>query len=185
MERIKLLPAFVATLVLSLLFASPSMAKDQQTKTTFVRLGPGVPGVLYEPVTPGEKSQIGIFVMQSGGDYLTHSSCTDMSKRGYRVLCANNTTSKAGTSDDGSMDRMLLDAKLGVAYLRKYPGIRKVVLFGHSGGGALIGAASTRCYPAVRYSDKRYRTGRYRRRFGERHRTESQSSISCSTHGDH
>lgn len=138
MVRNKALLLLAVTVALSLLFAPSSMAQELQTKATFVRLGPGVPGVLYEPVTPVDKSQIGIFVMHSGGDYLTHSSCTELSKRGYRVLCANNTTSKAGTSDDGSMDRTLLDARLGVAYLRKYPGIKKVVLFGHSGGGALM-----------------------------------------------
>ncbi len=129
---------FVAVIAMGLLSGSLLQAQDQAIKNTFVRLGSGVPGVLYEPVTPGDKSQIGIFVMHSGGDYLTHSACTEMSKRGYRVLCANNTTSKAGTSDDGSMDRMLLDAKLGVAYLRTYPGIKKVVLLGHSGGGVLM-----------------------------------------------
>jgi hypothetical protein len=131
---------FVALVVLSACFVSPSLAQSDATKTTFVRLGSGVPGVLYEPVTPGAKSQIGIFVMHSGGDYLTHSACTELSKRGYRVLCANTSTSKSGTDDDGSMDRILSDAGLGVAYLRKYPGIRKVVLLGHSGGGALMAA---------------------------------------------
>ena len=103
-----------------------------------MRLGSGVPGVLYEPVTPVERSQIGIFVMHAGGDYLQFSACTELSKRGYRVLCANNSTSKTGFTTDRSTDRILLDAKLGVAYLRKYPGIRKVVLLGHSGGGVLM-----------------------------------------------
>ena len=103
-----------------------------------MRLGPGVPGVLYEPVTPVEKSQIGVFVMHSGADYLSFPACTELSKRGYRVLCANTSTSKSGTADDGNMDQILLDAKFGVAYLRKYPGVRKVVLLGHSGGGALM-----------------------------------------------
>ena len=84
-----------------------------------MRLGQGVPGVLYEPVTPVEKSQIGIFVMHSGADYLQFSACTELSKRGYRVLCANNSTSKTGIADDGSIDQILLDAKLGVAYLRQ------------------------------------------------------------------
>jgi hypothetical protein len=137
MRRSKIVP-FTAAVALSFALASPSVAQTQQIKSTFVRLGPGVPGVMYEPAAPGDKAQIAIFVMHSGGDYLAHSACTEMSKRGYRVLCANNTTSKAGTSDDGNMDRMLTDAKFGVAYLRRYPGVRKVVLLGHSGGGALM-----------------------------------------------
>jgi hypothetical protein len=135
-KRLTLLAAVIV--VLSIWFVSPSMAQYQETKTTFVSLGRGVPGVLYEPVTPVEKSQIGIFVMHSGGDYLRHSACTELSKRGYRVLCANNSFSKSGFTDDGNIDKMLLDAKLGVEYLRKYSGIRKVVLLGHSGGGALM-----------------------------------------------
>ena len=100
-------------------------------------LGRGVPGVLYEPVTPGEKSHIGVFVMHAAGDYLRFSACTELSRRGYRVLCANNSGSKSGPSDS-STDRGLLDARLGVTYLRNLPGIQKVVLFGHSGGGVLM-----------------------------------------------
>ncbi len=119
-------------------FALPAMAQTPAFKTTFVRLGSGVPGVLYEPVTPGAKSEIGVFVMHSAADYLQFSACTELSKRGYRVLCANNTTNKSGTETDQFMDRNLLDAKLGVTWLRKYPGVRKVVLFGHSGGGVLM-----------------------------------------------
>jgi pimeloyl-ACP methyl ester carboxylesterase len=138
MKRNRLLLIFAVIVVLSVWFVSPSMAQYLETKTTFVSLGRGVPGVLYEPVTPVEKSQIGILVMHSGGDYLRHSACTELSKRGYRVLCANNSTSKSGFTADGSIDKMVSDAKLGVAYLRTYPGIRKVVLLGHSGGGALM-----------------------------------------------
>jgi hypothetical protein len=119
-------------------FVLPAMAQAPAVKTTFVRLGSGVPGVLYEPMTPGPKAEIGVFVMHSAADYLQFSACTELSRRGYRVLCANNTTNKAGTETDQFMDRNLLDAKLGVAWLRKYPAVRKVVLFGHSGGGVLM-----------------------------------------------
>jgi hypothetical protein len=105
---------------------------DPGVKTTFVHLGDHVPGLLYEPLTPGEKSKIGVFVMHYGGDYLQFPACTELSKRGYRVLCANNS--------NGNMQRILLDAKAGVTYLRKVPGITKVVLLGHSGGGTLMSA---------------------------------------------
>ncbi len=106
----------------------------------FVRLGPGVPGELYRPAAAGPKSQIAIFVEHSGGDYLAHSACTEMSSRGYTVLCANNSTSKSLAADDGDLNRILLDAKLGVSWLRKQPNIRKIVLLGHSGGGTLMSA---------------------------------------------
>jgi hypothetical protein len=137
MKHQKMALLFVTLAVMSILHPFSSAAQDVQIKSTFVRLGPGVPGVLYEPVNPGEKAQIAVYVMHAEGDYLQFSACTELSKRGYRVLCANNTTSKSG-SVDVSMDRILLDAKLGVAWLRKDPDVKKIVLFGHSGGGVLM-----------------------------------------------
>jgi hypothetical protein len=118
--------------------ATPTTAQDQQVKTTYVHLANGVPGVFYEPVVSGEKSRIGVFVMHAAGDYLTFSACTELSMRGYRVLCANNSSDKSQTFDPGILDKILTEARLGVAYLRKSPGIEKVVLFGHSGGATVM-----------------------------------------------
>ena len=129
-----------AILTLGVWIAGPSRAEEQQVKTTFVHLGPGVPGVLYEPIAPGPKSGIAVFAMHSEVDYLQFSACTELSKRGYRVLCANNATHKGGIDSDLSIDSILLDAKLAVTWLRHYPGVRKVVLLGHSGGGTLMAA---------------------------------------------
>ena len=117
---------------------APAQALPPGVKTSFVRLGSGVPGVLYEPATASPKSGIAVYVMHASNDYLQHSSCTELSKRGYQVLCANNTTSKSGRENDQDLERNLLDAKLGVAWLRRQPNVRKVVLFGHSGGGVLM-----------------------------------------------
>ena len=130
----------MAILTLGVWIAWPAGAQDQQIKTTFVRLGPGVPGVLYEPAIPGPKSAIAVFAMHAEADYLQFSACTELSKRGYRVLCANNSTRKSGIDSDLSIDSILLDAKLAVTWLRHYPGVRKVVLLGHSGGGTLMAA---------------------------------------------
>ena len=134
--------AFLATAILTLgvWIAGPAAAEDPRVKTTFVHLGSGVPAVLYEPVTPGPKSEIAVFAMHSEVDYLEFSACTELSKRGYRVLCANNATHKGGIDADLSIDGILLDAKLAVAWLRRYPGVHKVVLLGHSGGGTLMAA---------------------------------------------
>jgi hypothetical protein len=109
-------------------------------KITYVREGGGVPALLYEPVAPGPKAQIALFVMHASGDYLTFSACGELSKRGYRVLCANNSSDKAGLFDDGMLDRVLLEAKNGIAFLRQLPGVEKIVLFGHSGGATIMTA---------------------------------------------
>jgi hypothetical protein len=113
---------------------------DPSIKTTFVHLANGAPGVLYEPVNPGPKAQIAVFVMHSANDFLTHSACTELSKRGYRVLCANDSNDKNQLFNDGILDTVLLQAKAGVNYLRKYPGVKKIVLWGHSGGGTVMAA---------------------------------------------
>src|SRR6516225_5999057 len=140
MKERKAIRNLIAIIFTGLVCVSTAMTQDQQVKTTFVHLAQGAPAVLYEPINPGAKAQVAVFVMHSGGDYLTHSACTELSRRGYRVLCANNSSAKSGFTDDGTLDRTLLDARLGVAWLRQYPGVKKVVLLGHSGGGTLMSA---------------------------------------------
>lgn len=108
--------------------------------TQFVRLASGVPGVLFEPTEKGPRNAIAFFVMHANGDYTAFPACTELSKRGYRVLCANNSTSKDGLFDDGALDQILLEAKAGIAWLRSQPGVSKVILFGHSGGNTIMTA---------------------------------------------
>jgi hypothetical protein len=119
---------------------APTPALDPSIKTTFVHLGNGEPGVLYEPVNPGPKAQIAIFSMHPTNDFLTHPSCTELSKRGYRVLCVNDSNGKSGEFNDGVFDKVLLQAKAAIVYLRKYPGVKKIVLWGHSGGATVMTA---------------------------------------------
>ena len=158
MDQSRALPILVANLAIGLMCVVPSVAQIQSTvskgltqaavtpahdpsvKSTFIPLGNGVPGVLYEPVDPGKKAQIGILVMHAESDYLHFSACTELSKRGYTVLCANTKTPKGIVSLDLNLDNILLDVKLGATYLRNQPNIKKVILFGHSGGGAMMSA---------------------------------------------
>ena len=102
---------------------------DPSITRTYVPLGSGTPGVLYQPVKPGPKSHIAVVVLH-GGDYLTFPTCFELSMRGYRVLCANPVPAGG--------DAALQSVKLAVNYARHYPGVDKVVLFGHSGGGVLM-----------------------------------------------
>ena len=148
MSHARIVPAFVAALGFA---AAPTLHAQQAqrqpgpinvagVKTTFIALGSGVPGVLYEPTAPGPKAQIAVLVMHSGADYLTHSACTELSKRGYRVLCENTSGDKSGSFDTGRLDGSVQEAGQGVKFLRSYPGVSKVVLWGHSGGGTLMTA---------------------------------------------
>jgi hypothetical protein len=94
----------------------------------------GIQGMLFEPVEPGEKSQIAVIVMHSDGDHLAPPAAAELAKRGYRALgCA--------VSDrDNPLDEKLMDVKAASDYLRQIPGVRKVITLGHSGGATLMSA---------------------------------------------
>ena len=140
MNRTNLLNA-TAILLMSCCLVTSSMG--QAYKSTFVSLAVGVPGLLSEPITPGPKAEIGVVVLHMRADNLSTEQwvpCPELAKRGYRALCANTSTSKSGFIADDDEDKMLLNIKLAVVYMRSHPGVKKVVLWGHSGGGALMSA---------------------------------------------
>jgi hypothetical protein len=130
MRRIDL-KRLLSWLGLSLLRLPVNSATRPAIRTTFVHLAMNVPGVLYEPRAPRHEAHTGVLVMH-GADYLSFSACTELSQRGYRVLCAN--------PSGGGLDQDLHDVALGVQYLRAQRGIKHVVLFGHSGGATLMTA---------------------------------------------
>ncbi len=153
MKANKVILMFIAAVVASVMMIASSMAQSPQVKTTFIDLGVWaasvtdragikipVPSVLYEPATPGEKSHIAILVMHPRKDYLTNPVGSELAKRGYRVLCANSDVVKTQFSRDTTMDGFVGDVGFGVAYLRQYPGVRKVILLGYDSGGALMTA---------------------------------------------
>lgn len=110
------------------------MEEYLEIQSTYTQLEERVDAVLYEPVTPVEKSRIGVFVMHSDANYLAFPAGIELARRGYRVLCA-----KVGDAYD-TLDDKILDAKLAFDFLKEYPGVEKVVLFGHSGGATLMSA---------------------------------------------
>ncbi|MGM9521580.1 MAG: alpha/beta hydrolase [Oscillospiraceae bacterium] len=106
-------------------------------RSTFVQLTPGFHfqrGVIYEPVVPCEKSQIGIIIIHSDNDYTTWDICGELAKRGYRAFGGQV------SYENSTLDDKMLDIKRAVDFLYSYPGIKKVVLMGHSGGATLMTA---------------------------------------------
>lgn len=103
-------------------------------KNSFVRLGRRGQSVMYEPAVFTDKCRIAILVMHSDADYLSFSTGGEMARRGYRVLCANVSDKEL------DLDSKMMDVRLAVEFLREYPGVQKIVLMGHSGGGTLMTA---------------------------------------------
>jgi hypothetical protein len=113
--------------------------KYYPTKSSYARLEKkgswhGVQSVLYEPVEPDEKSQIAVILMHSDIDSLVAPGSIELAKRGYRALGASV------SNRDDPLDEKLLDVKVAIEYLRQYPGVKKVITLGHSGGATLMSA---------------------------------------------
>ena len=102
-----------------------------QSNPLYIRLAPAH-AALYKPDS-GAAPHVGLIIIHRTANYLAHPGCTEFSKRGFMVLCmvprfVNNEVQVR-------WDQIALDVKAGMDFLRKQPGITKVVLFGHSGGG--------------------------------------------------
>lgn len=105
-----------------------------------VDIGNGVVGGLYRPSINSPKSRIAVYVMHAEEDYLSFSACTELPKRGYTAFCANNDASKSGHMTDLDFEEMMLNVGEGMSYLRNQTEFDKVVILGHSGGGAMMAA---------------------------------------------
>jgi hypothetical protein len=117
-------------------WAFQASAATTAVETIALSLGPTVEGVLWRPASEADRKPVGIVVMHESADFTHHPACTDLSARGFHVLCVNGRYVNAA----GSIiwDNAALDVKAAVKYLRQQPEIMKVYLLGHSGGGALM-----------------------------------------------
>ncbi len=104
-------------------------------RDTYVKLTGGMNhqrGILYEPVELCKKSEIAIISVHSDSDYTVFPIAAEMAKRGYRSF--------GGQVFGETLDEKMLDIKRIVEFLRAIPGVKKVILMGHSGGATLMTA---------------------------------------------
>ncbi|KAH6867604.1 hypothetical protein B0T10DRAFT_419578 [Thelonectria olida] len=137
------LPTFaIAALAIKGALGAASSSSPALPEPTSIDLADmsGVIGALQRPAPGGDadKAAIAIMVMHAEQDYLSFWPCTELPMRGYTVLCANNAASKSGYMTDLNFEDMMLDASYAVHYLRNQSEFKKVILFGHSGGGAML-----------------------------------------------
>lgn len=93
-----------------------------------------VSAMIYEPLHPGSKNHIGIVLQHSDDNYFEFPPAIELASRGYTVIVSyfpDNTI---------PLDEKLVHLGKVVTYLKKYPGIDKVILLGHSGGATLMSA---------------------------------------------
>jgi hypothetical protein len=104
-----------------------------QSNPTYIQFSPAeVKGAFYKPDS-GPAPHVGILVTHRTSNVMGSLTCTELAKRGFAVLCLNP------RSDNNEAlvrwESIALDVRSGVNFLRKQPGITKVLLLGGSGGG--------------------------------------------------
>lgn len=104
-----------------------------QSNPTYVQFRPlTVKGALYKPDS-GRAPHVAVLVIHRTANFMSHPATVELSKRGFMVLGMNPRSDNNEAMVD--FEANALDIKSGVEFLRKQPGITKVLLFGHSGGG--------------------------------------------------
>ena len=108
-----------------------------QSRPEYIPFAPvSVKGALFRPDV-GPAPHVGVLVMHRTINSLPHIANTELSRRGFLVLGMNP---RFDNNDfDLQWEDILLDMKSGVEFLRRQPGITKVVLLGYSGGGPTMG----------------------------------------------
>ena len=114
-------------------FAVPS-ASLAQSHPEYVSLGQ-VNAALYRPDN-GPAPHVAFLVAHRTANNLNNIACTELSARGFMVLCFN--TRFVNNEALVRWEESPLDIKVAVEFVRSQPGITKVILLGHSGGAPLM-----------------------------------------------
>jgi pimeloyl-ACP methyl ester carboxylesterase len=104
-----------------------------QSSPSYIQFSPSTTkGALYKPDS-GPPPRVGVVLTHRTANFLSHIATRELSRRGFLVLALNP---RFENNESAVIwDEIALDIKSGVEFLRGQPGIAKVVLFGHSGGG--------------------------------------------------
>lgn len=131
----KLLSSILALTALAT--SSPARAQAQPVpeglRTSYLAFGArDGEGLLYEPAGGPTKPRIALVFAHPSNNTFNDPAARELAKRGYRILTLNR------PGGDERLDAIAPLIGKGVAWLRTQPGVEKVVLVGHSGGGPLM-----------------------------------------------
>jgi hypothetical protein len=144
--------AALASIALSSVFSlGIHQAVAQNNPQYVLGLAHGVKGVLWLPPNPAS-SHVGVIAIHRTSNYLAHPSCSNLSQRGFTVLCMDTRFDDNETLVN--FELLAQDVAVGVNYLKNTLGMKYVVLLGHSGGGP-----TTTYYQAVAVNGPSYCQG--------------------------
>jgi len=112
-----------------------AVSASAQSNPRFIPLGSGAIGALYVP-NSGPAPHVAFLVTHRNSSYVTHTSTTQSSSRGFMVLGMNVRFANNEALVD--WQDIALDVRAGVRFLRSQPGITTVILIGPSGGGPVM-----------------------------------------------
>jgi hypothetical protein len=113
--------------------APASTLSGLPTKTTFIPFGGQANAVLVEPVTANAKSRIAVLITHPERiNNLSYFIGQELPKYGYRAMMLNY------YGKETSYYEFLQPIATAIKALRAIPGVEKVVLVGHSSGGAEV-----------------------------------------------
>lgn len=122
----------VSWIVIGLVIALMGSHAYAQSHPEFVQFPARAMGALYKPDS-GPAPHVGVIVIHRTSNFMTHPACTNLSSRGFMVLCMN--TRFDNNESEVIFEQLALDVKAGVNYLKNTQHMTKVILLGHSGGG--------------------------------------------------
>lgn len=125
-------PKAASWIVIGLVIALMASHAYAQSHPEFVQFPARAMGALYKPDS-GPAPHVGVIVIHRTSNFMTHPACTNLSSRGFMVLCMN--TRFDNNESEVIFEQLALDVKAGVNYLKNTQHMTKVILLGHSGGG--------------------------------------------------
>jgi pimeloyl-ACP methyl ester carboxylesterase len=113
-----------------------------QSHPEYIQFSPSATkGALYRPDS-GEVAPVAFLAIHRTSNFMSLIATKELSARGFMVLGMNPRSDNNEAAVN--FEDIALDVKQGVEFLKKQPGIKAVILIGHSGGGP-----STTYYQAV------------------------------------
>ena len=108
-------------------------AAQAQSNPRYVQFEPSATkGALYLPDS-GPAPKVAFLTVHRTSNFMSLIATRELAKRGFMVLGMNPRSDNNEASVN--FENIALDIKQGVEFLKKQPGITKVILIGHSGGG--------------------------------------------------
>ena len=125
-----LAPVALAAICMGIGLSAPAIA---QSTPQYIQFAPSATkGALYRPDS-GQVSPVAFLAIHRTSNFMNMIATRELAKRGFTVLGMNPRSDNNEAAVD--FETIGPDIKQGIEFLKEQPGIKYVVLIGHSGGG--------------------------------------------------